>query len=137
MIANPETVSESFINYLEAQGYGTWGTSLFLGKVPQDAPDTCYWVITSGGDPIQKLRSGETVKQYFVAVNFRSTKSKDVERNLFKLEELLNCESCVDLQGFEVLEIEASGFPVDTDLDNEERDTGFVQANIKTYKKEC
>lgn len=132
-----DTVSESFIQYLEGQGIATFGTDLYLGQVPDDAADTCYWVITSGGTPIQKLRSGEKVKQYFISIYYRSTKTKDVEKKLFELEELLNCTNCVELEGFEVLEVEANQFPTDVDFDNEERRVGFIQANIKTYKKEC
>lgn len=132
------TVSESFIAWLETTSLdATFGTNLYLGQVPDDAPDTCFWVITSGGNPISKNRTGEKVKQYFISVYYRSTSTKAVERKLFELEELLNCANCVELENFETLEIEASQFPTDTDFDNEERRVGFVQANIKIYKKEC
>lgn len=134
---NPETVSESFIQWLEDENIGTFNTDLYLSQVPDTAPDACYWVLTSGGGAIQKLQTGEKVKQYFMSVYYRSNKAKDVERNLFKLEELLNCNDCINLEGFEVVEVEATQFPSDTDIDNEERRVGLLQANIKIYKKEC
>jgi hypothetical protein len=134
---NPETVSEAFIKFLEDQAIATFGTNLFLSQVPLTAPDTCYWVLTNGGAIIQRLSTGEKVKQYFVSVYHRSPKAKNLERDLFSLEELLNCVNCVQLEGFEVLEIEATQFPSDDDLDNEDRRVGLLQANIKIYKKEC
>lgn len=133
---NPETVSESFIKFLEDQSIATFGVDLFLSQVPDDAPDTCYWILTSGGATIQKLKTGEKVKQYFTSINYRSDKAKNIERDLFNLEELLNCAECVQLEGFEVIEIEATQFPSDEDLDNEDRRVGLLQANIK-IKKEC
>jgi hypothetical protein len=132
-----ETVSEAFVAWLVGKGIGTFGTDLFLSQVPDDAPDEAYWVITAGGSPISKNRTGEKIKQYFISTYYRSTKGQDVEKNLFRLEELLNCASCVNLEGFEIVEIEATQFPSDVDLDNEERRVGFLQANIKIYKKEC
>lgn len=131
-----DTVSEAFIEYLETNSIATFGTDLYLGQVPDDAPDNCWWILTSGGSPIQTLRSGEKVKQYFISVYHRSTQTKDVEKKLFALEELLNTPNCLELTGFEVIEVEATQFPSDVDLDNEERRVGFLQANIKTYKRE-
>lgn len=133
---NPETVSESFIAWLESQNVATFKVDLYLSQVPDDAPDDCYWVITSGGSPIQKLRTGEKVKQYFVSVYYRSTKAKHIEKNMFKLEELLNKPNCLQLEGFETIEVEADQFPSDIDFDSEDRRVGLLQANIKIYKKE-
>ena len=134
---NVDTISESFCEFLENEGVAVRNTDLFLNQVPEDAPDATYWVTSSGGNPIMKLRTGEKVKQYFVDIYYRSTSGKDVEKNLFALEELLNCTACVSLTGFEVIEIEAQTFSQDADMDNEERRIGFLQANIKIYKKEC
>jgi hypothetical protein len=130
-----DTVSEAFIQFLQDQGFGTFGTDLYLGQVPDDAQDVVYWVVTTGGSPIQKLRSGEKVKQYFITVNYRGNQTKEVEKKLFELEELLNCTECVNLEDFDVIEIEATQFPTDVDMDSEERRVGFVQANVKLYKR--
>lgn len=132
-----DTISEAFTEFLEQEGYGVRGETLYLNKVPLDAPDTAYWVKTAGGSVIQKLPTGEKVKQYFVSVYLRSTSAAYVEKNLFSLEELLNCQRCVSLTGFEVQEIECQSFGQDDDIDSPERQVGFLQANIKIYKKEC
>lgn len=128
------TVSESFVKFLEDQNIATFNTDLFLGQVPQNAPDQTYWVITSGGSPIMKLRTGEKVKQYFISVYYRSAKEKNIERNLFNLEELLNSPECFNLEGFELINVEATQFPSDEDIDNENRRIGFIQVSIQTYK---
>lgn len=133
---NPETVSESFIAWLESKSIAIFGTNLYLNQVPDEAPDRCFWVLTSGGTPIQKLQSGEKVKQYFCSVYMRSMSGKEIERELFKLEQLVNKSGCLQLQGFETIEVEANQFPSDADFDNEERRIGMLQANIKIYKKE-
>lgn len=132
-----ETVSEAYIKFLEEKGIATFGSTIYLSQVPLDASDEVYWVISSGGSPILKLKTGEIVKQYFISTYYRSGSSQDLERKMFQLEELLNCRDCVQLEGFEVYEVEATQFPSDIDLDNEERRIGFLQANIKIYKKEC
>ena len=129
-----ETVSESFIAFLENEGIGTFNTNLFLNQVPDDAPDNCWYIITAGGSPIQKLATGEKVKQYVISVYCRSTTGINVERDLFDLEETLNCANCIILEGFEIIEIEATQFPSDEDLDNEERRIGFLQVNVRLYK---
>lgn len=133
------TISEAFIEFLQSKGIATFGTDLFLNQVPNSltTQDQVYWVITSGGSPIQRLRTGEKVKQYFFSVYYRSRSGKDVDRKLFTLEELLNCAECVQLTNFEVIDVQAEQFPSDSDLDDEERRVGFLQANIKIYKKEC
>lgn len=128
------TISEAFIGFLESENIAVFEQDLYLNQVPDSAPDATYWIITSGGSPIQNLRSGEIVKQYFISVYYRSTKNKDVERNLFDLEELLNCAKCVQLEGFEVIAISAIQFPSDEDIDNEDRRVGLLQANIQVYK---
>lgn len=134
---NVETISEAFVEYLENEGVGTFGQNIFISQVPDSAPDQTFWTVTSGGTPIAKMRTGEQMKQYFILLYYRSPSAKDVERTLFRLEEKLNCASCVELTGFEVYDIECSQFPVDNDIDDESRKVGFLQANIKIYKKEC
>lgn len=131
---NPETVSESFIKWLEDNSVAAFGIDLYLSQVPLEAPDKCYWVLTNGGSPISNNGTGEKVKQYFVSVYLRSNKAKDVERDLFALENLINAPGCLQLEGFEVIEIEATTYPTDVDLDNEQLRVGMLQVNIQVYK---
>lgn len=134
-----ETITEAFIKFLESKGVATFGQDLFLKRVPSSlkTEDDIFWIKTSGGDIIRKLSTGEKVKQYVLYLYFRSTKSEVVEKRLFALEELLNCTRCVELQGFETIDISASQFQSDEDTDLEDREVGMLQINIQTYKKEC
>lgn len=133
---NPETVTEAFIQWLEQEDIGTFGTDIYSPQIPEDAPDAAYWLQTAGGGVVLTLATGEKVKQYFVTINYRSRKGKEVERKLFDLENLINKPQCLKLTGFEVYEVSATQFPVDNDLDDEDRRIGFVQANIQIYKKD-
>ncbi len=133
---NPETVTEAFIQWLEQEGIGAFGTDIYSPQIPEDAPDAAYWLQTAGGGVVLTLATGEKVKQYFVTINYRSRKGKEVERKLFDLENLINKPQCLKLTGFEVYEVSATQFPVDNDLDDEDRRIGFVQANIQIYKKD-
>lgn len=133
------TITQSFVDFLENQGVAIFGQDLFVRRVPnsKSTPDALYWIIPAGGFPIARMRTGEMIKRYSFNIFYRSTKAQDVEEKLFALEELLNCQRCVELEGFEVLEIEVSQLPSDNDQDGEDRETGLIQVNINTYKKEC
>ena len=139
MITNPKTITESFINWLESEGVATFGQDLYLRRVPdsQKTPSSLYWIIPSGGFPLGRNKTGEMIKQYTFAINYRSTKAEDVEHKLYELEELLNCQSCIALEGYQVLGVEVSVFPDDGDVDDEDREVGLLQVNIKTYKQRC
>lgn len=133
------TVAQSFIKWLEDQDVATFGQDLYLRRVPdsKSTPDALYWIVPNGGFPLGKNKTGEIIKQYSFLINYRSTSVRDVEEKLFALEELLNCQNCVELEGFEVLEIEVDAYPSDGDIDEEDRETGLLQVNIKTYKQRC
>ena len=139
MITNPQTITESFINWLESEGVATFGQDLYLRRVPdsQKTPSSLYWIIPSGGFPLGRNKTGEMIKQYTFVINYRSTKAEDVEHKLYELEELLNCQSCIALEGYQVLEVEVSVFPDDGDVDDEDREVRLLQVNIKTYKQRC
>lgn len=133
------TISRAFINWLEDNGVATFGQDLYLRRVPDSkkTQSSIYWVIPAGGFPLGKNKTGEMIKQYTFIINYRSTSANEVDEKIFELEELLNCQNCLQLDGFEVLEVEVSSFPDDSDSDPEDRETSFLQANIKTYKQRC
>ena len=133
------TVTEAFIEWLEAQGVATFGQDLYLRRVPDSpkTPSSLYWIVPSGGFPLGQNRTGEMIKQYSYQINYRSKSAKEVENKLFELEEMLNCQSCIALEGYEVLDVEVTSFADDGDIDDEDREIGLLQVNIKTYKQRC
>lgn len=130
------TVTQAFIDWLEDNDVATFGQDLYLRRLPdsREVPDAVYWLVPSGGFRLGKNRTGETLKQYSYTLNYRAPKAKEVEEKLFELEEMLNCQNCVQLDGYEVVEIEVEVYSSDGDIDEEDRETGLLQINIKTYK---
>lgn len=131
-------LAESFANYLETLGMGTLGQDLWIGVAPHSmiAVDNLCWIIESGGSPLITADTGEMIKNYQIQVYYRSRDYKTVKDKMFLLEEQLNCDGCTQLEGFETIDIEATSFPIDLDIDVEDRKVGMLQANLRTYK-EC
>jgi hypothetical protein len=138
-------VSQAFANYLQDLGIATLGQDLLIGRAPDineklsdgsRVPDNLWWILTDGGSPIKKNQTGESMKSYQVLVYCRNTDYKTIEDTMFQLEEDINCDGCTQLEGVDTIDIEASVFPIDEDLDSEERKVGLLRATIIVYK-EC
>ena len=130
------TLAMSFVNFLEEKGYGVFGQNIFLYRVPNSlkTQTELVWIIPSGGQPIRVNKTGELIKEYQFLVYYRSNSAKKVDEVLSDLEEVLNCSSCVNLKGFELVGMKVTQFPADQDLDSENRMVGFLQATIQVYK---
>lgn len=130
-----KTVGEAFIKFLEQQNIGIFGNDLFLGELPISAPDDSWLVIVSGGSPELVTIDGSMIKLYTFNIYYRSLAGKEMERELFNLEEMLNRSDCISLSGFETIYSRATQFAQDTDLENENRRIGMIQAQIKLFKQ--
>lgn len=134
----PTTVSESFIKWMQDNGYGTFdpnGNSgnIFLNQIPDDANDNAYWIVTAGGDVTQRLVTAQSVQQFSTQVNYRNASGKEVEHNLFELSQRINVRGDFNIDGFELFSIEAT-MPEDNDKDVENRKQGSFYVNIEIYK---
>lgn len=129
-------IARAFVGYLEDLGIGTFGTDLFIGRAPSsnEVVDDIYWVNASGGSPIQTNITGERRKSYLVEVFYRNRDYGAVYEAMQFLEEAINCANCTELEGYETVDITATTFPIDQDLDNEDRKLSLLQATIVTYK---
>ena len=137
-MTNPETLSEAFIKFLEEKDIATFGQDLFLNEVPSSndtQTESVYWILTSGGNPISKLRTGELVRMHAITINFRAIKNEDVEKKLHRLAELLQQPDCIQLDGFETIDVSVSQFPAQEDIDIENRKRGMLRLTIQTYKR--
>lgn len=130
-----QTVGEAFVKFLENKGIGTFGTDLFFGQFPLEAPDNAWLVVVSGGNPEVITLDWSMVKTYTFNIYHRSLAGKEVERELFSLEEDLNCATCVDLEGFETIYSRATNFAQDIDFENENRRIGLLQAQVRLFKQ--
>lgn len=129
------TVGEAFIKFLQDKGIGEFGVDLFLGELPLDAQDEAWLVVVSGGNPDVVTVDGSMIKLYTFNIYRRSLAGKDIERDLFSLEEELNCASCIKLEGFETIYSRATQFSQDIDFTNEARRIGLLQAQIRLFKE--
>jgi len=130
------TISRAFVKFLEDKGCGIFGQNIFLYRVPNSlkTQTELYWVIPSGGMKISTNKTGEAIKAYNFLIYFRSNEAKTVDETLSALEEMLNCSSCVELDGFELVSINTTQFPADQDLDSENRMVGMIQVQLSVYK---
>lgn len=130
-------IAESLAKFIENNGFATLGQDLFIGGAPSsNQVIDCWWIVNDGGSPLSKNSSGEMMKTYSLSIFRRDQDYKTILDSMFQLEEQLNCDRCSQLESFDTVDIEASVFPVDNDLDNEGRKIGLLQATITTYK-EC
>jgi hypothetical protein len=130
-----QTVGEAFVKFLQSKNIGTFGEDLFFGELPQDAPNNSWLVVVSGGNPDMVTLDGGMVKVYTFNIYHRSLAGKEMERELFSLEEDLNCSDCVSLEGFETIYSRAINFGTDNDLEQENRRIGLLQAQIRLFKE--
>lgn len=130
-------LATSFATYLATTTSSTLGQDLFIGQAPSSnkVPDAVWTVTISGGDKEVRLKTGESVKSYLLEVRYRNRDYETVYNKLHDLEEDLNDGNCTQLSGFETISIEATTFPIDDDLDAEDRKIGMLVATVLTYKE--
>jgi len=128
----------AFATYLQTVTGTTLGQTLFIGEAPSSkkVADAIWWIVETGGGVLQKNATGEATKSYQFNVFFRSRDYEAIKDGLYALEEDLNCDNCSQISGYDTIDIEATTFPIDNDLDSEDRKVGLLQVTITTYK-EC
>lgn len=126
-------ILRAFVEYLEFLTVGTFGTDLYIGGAPLDAPSTVYWLVSDGGSPVIKNTTGERFKRYIIDIYYRNNNSESVHESLQSLENTLNSTTCLSLTTFGEVDIEVIGFHVDNDIDAENRSVGRLTLAIETY----
>lgn len=130
------TLIDSFVKMLEDKGYGISGQNIFKWQLPSTLKvDTdVLWIIPSGGTPIQRNKTGELIKSYNFMIYYRNKSARKVAQVMDELETLLNCGAqCVNLEGFETIEISATTLPSDQDRNAEDTMVGMINCQINTY----
>lgn len=129
------TIKRAFAQWLQDNGFGTFNTDLFIGGIPLEIDLTAgWWIVGGGGTPIIRAQTGEKSKAYILTVFYRNTDSEDVDEKLQLLEETVNSPECHSLTGYETIDMEATGFQSDDDLDGEDRTIGSVEVTITVYQ---
>jgi hypothetical protein len=135
-------IVEAFASYLTTITGTILGQDIFIGNAPSDNKladpfANLWWIVASGGSRDTDAVTGEAIKSYSIEIYLRSRDYKAVYDELHTLEENLNCDGCVQLEGFETVDVKAQILSIDDDLDNVERKVGLLQAEILTYKGDC
>ena len=131
------TLAQSFIKFLQDKGYGIPGQNIYLFRVPNSkkTETEILWLIPMGGFPSSVNKTGEMIKAYQIQIYYRSNSARKVDEVLNDLETTLNCSSCVNLEGFELVSIRATQLPADQDLDSENRMVGTISVQLEVYKR--
>ena len=122
-------IKKAFQQFMRANGY----TPVYIGGVPQDAPAVCWWITGAGGLNIGKNKTGEKMKNYIISVYYRDPDAEQVDEKLQQFEEFINADNCVDIGNYDIIETEATVFPTDQDLDNQDRTVGLIQITLTVY----
>lgn len=126
-------IAKAFVDWLQGLGYGTFGTDLYIGGVPLDAPTSAFWVLSAGGAPKKKNQTNEMRKDYVISLFYRNTDAEDVYETLQEIEEILNSSGCPAIGPYDTIEVVCNQFPTDNDLDAEDRTVGLLEVTITTY----
>lgn len=132
-------IASSFAEYMESTDVATIGQDLYIARAPSSntenvdgdpIPQNIWWLVANGGFKRGKL------DVYSLNIYYRDRNALCVYDKLQQLSDAITCAGCLELTGFEVVEVETTGFHSDQDIDNEERTVGLLQVEITTYK-EC
>lgn len=129
------TVQRALAKWMENNGFGVFNADLFIGTIPLERKiNAGWWIIGGGGAPILKPETGEKMKQYVFAVFYRDTDPEQVDQKLQALEEMANSNTCHSLEDYDTVELEATGFQSDNDMDSEDRTLASVEITVTVYQ---
>lgn len=118
---------------MEDNGYGVFGTDLFIGGMPLEYKGAGYWIVGSGGRVLSKLKTTGKFKGYMIEVFYRNVNQETVIDTIYNLEEFFNDSSCIEIGDFDTVELEADVLPSDLDIDGEERAMAYLQVILTIY----
>lgn len=129
------TVARAFAQWMEDNGFGVYDQDLFIGAVPLERKlSAAWWILGAGGTPTMRPITGEKGKAYIFSVNYRNKNAKELDEKLQALEESANSKNCHSLTGYDTIELEATGFQSDDDIDAEDRAIGTVEITVTLYQ---
>lgn len=133
-----QTPLHSFVKWLETSQSLTFGQDLFAGEAPStnEHEDPTTWVVMSGGGNNLTFLTGEAHQIFGFDVYHRDVNFKSVQEFAYKLVSDVTCSGCVQLEGFETVEMAAASTPVDNDRDSEDRKVVLIQITA-VLKNNC
>lgn len=132
-------IVESLANYLDDAGVATFGQDMFISRAPASnsyeaasgttIPQNIWWLNAAGGTP------NGVFDIFNVDIHYRDRDAQAVYDKLQDLQYRLTKQGLVQLEDFDVTQIQAAAPITDQDIDNEDRTVGLLQITITTYKE--
>lgn len=126
-------IVRSFVTFMEDQGFGTFGTDIFIGGFPVESPDACFSLQSSSGNLEKKNITNENMEVMNIDIFYRSADEENLYETLEALKTIINSDACTQLDGYDTIDMECIVFPTDRDLENEDRSLGLIQASVRVY----
>lgn len=126
-------IVRSFATYLEDQGYGTFGTDIFIGGFPVEAPDNSLSLQAASGNIEKKNVTNEHMDVVHIDILCRNIDEEQLYETLESIKTTINDDGCTQLDGYDTIDMECIIFPTDRDLEEEDRSLGLIQASIRVY----
>lgn len=132
------TPLDSFIKWMEDTFSLTFAQDLYTGEAPSslDNENPVTWVVMNGGGNEMKFLTGETHEIWGFDIRHRNVSFEDAQSFAHELVRKLNCSSCVEFDGYDIIELVANSTPVDNDRDSEDRKVVLIQASA-VINKNC
>ena len=118
---------------LESNGFGTFGIDIFIGGADYGTPDKCLWITLAGGANAIEPITGEKLKDYIVTIYARGVGTESVYETIESIEAFFNSKDCIEISGYTLIDISTLSFPVDSDLDSEDRKIGTLEVRVSIH----
>jgi len=108
----------------------------FVSRAPSSnrTNDAIWWFRAAGGSQTGRTIDGRSLSQKVIEIYYRNADALTVADKLDLLASEITCHGCLELDGYVVISVEATGPFTDQDLDSEERTVGLLQITIEVYE---
>lgn len=134
MITN--TVTTDLLNLLQELGFGTFGTTLFYGRVPDSKKTaTEIWWVTPESTSVSGTQNvtGEEKITFSYRIYYRSMDYKTVDANILAAIKTLSSIQCRSLNNYTTMEIRLGSMNSNFTIDTENRVVGYAAFTVKLY----
>ena len=130
-----ETVNTDVLSYVQHIGCGTFGKTLFYGRVPNSnkVSTALWWVVPNAASPSAHNVTGEDTIDYRYELSYRNTSLEAVDRELFRITKEVVGSHCYNLDNFHTMDVQLISSTPRFTVDSEQRVIGTVSFLVKVY----
>ena len=116
-----KTLAAEMFDWCTAQFGWKQGVNAFLNILPDtnQVSGEAWWLIDTDSYVSQQMISKSKLKRYTLTLNYRHTKARVVDATILKIEQILNHTTCFQLPSYKVIQMQASNWNADQDVENE------------------